>query len=202
MKNYQDLCLEYKNSFKSTSDLVKETNNFFKKNYFYPDNSGDANFSRPFIPGQIYSFYYPTDSEISEKRKFINRNPIVICTSNFTKKDEPILKGIDLITTPPKYRILILSKIYNNFFNILKENQKKYEVGGILDRLPLDEKSLERLLSNTGYKKSVFGFKFKFIENAKPLSLKDWFKIPYLGESLIEGIKTSEIYSEYESKLI
>jgi hypothetical protein len=202
MKNYQDLSLEYKNSFKSTFDLVKETNNFFKKNYFYPDNKGDSNFSKPFIPGQIYSFYYPTDSEIKEKRKFINRNPIVICTSIFSNKEEPILKGIDLIVTPPKYRVTILSKIYDNFYNTIKENQKKYEKKGLLTKLPLDENSLERLLSNSGYKKSFFGFKIKFIRNIKPLNLDDWFKIPYLGESLIEGIKTPEIYREYESKLI
>jgi hypothetical protein len=202
MKNYQDLSLEYKNSFKNTFDLVKETNNFFKKKYFYPDSKGDSNFSRPFIPGQIYSFYYPTDSEIKEKRKFINRNPIVICINNFTNKEEPILRGIDLITMPPKYRIPVLSKIYDNFYNTLKENQKKYENKGVLTKLPLEESSLERLLSNSGYKKSLFGFKFKFIRNTKPLSLEDWFKLPYLGESLIEGIKPQEIYSEYESKLI
>ena len=112
------------------------------------------------------------------------------------------MRGIDLITMPPKYRIPVLSKIYDNFYNTLKENQKKYENKGVLTKLPLEESSLERLLSNSGYKKSLFGLKFKFIRNTKPLRLEDWFKLPYLGESLIEGIKPQEIYSEYESKLI
>jgi hypothetical protein len=199
---YSESALKYKKEFKSVSDLVSETDETFKKKYFRGGKSEKV-FSSPFIPGQIYSFYYNTDSELSEKRPFINRNPIVLCTDTFRKKEYgTVLKGIDLVTVPPPYKIQILSKIYDSFSNTIERNEEASKNGGAISPIQLKDSLLERALNGTGYKKSVFGFKASFMQEIKILDLEDWYKIPYLRYSEIEGLDLQGIYSEYESKLI
>jgi hypothetical protein len=199
---YSESALKYKKEFKNVSDLVSNTDEIFLNKYFRGGTS-EKSFSPPFIPGQIYSFYYNTDSEISEKRPFINRNPIVLCTETFKKKEYgTILKGIDLVTVPPSHKIEILSKIYDSFFNVIERNEESYKSGGAITPIPLKDNLLERALRGTGYSKSMFGFKASFIQDVKILDLEDWYKIPYLRYSEIEGLDLQGIYSEYESKLI
>ncbi len=204
MKKYSESVLEYKNKFKSVQEAVNSTNDLFLNKYFYPKSQGgDKKFSLPFIPGQIYSFYYATSSEVNEKRKFIDRNPILLCTDYFSLADGGyILKGIDLIVTPPKRRVDILAKLFDNYHNVLTRNQELYERGGNLTPIALKDSFLERIFSNSGYKNSLFGFKLPSIRDVNLIPLEDWFKLPYLSESLVEGLQTPGIYSEYESKLI
>jgi hypothetical protein len=199
---YSELVLEYKKEFSGIADLVKNTDDIFLKKYF-KDGKSEKKFYPPFIPGEIYSFPYPTDSKITEKRKFINRNPLVLCTDSYqTKENGVILSGIDLIVTPPEYRLKILSKIYDSFSSLIEKNQEHYTKGGAITPLPLTDINLKKILSNTGYESSVFGFKTAFIREINILDLDDWYKIPYLRKSQIEGLDIAGIYKEYQSKLI
>lgn len=203
MKKYSESFLEYKNSFKDVKEAVNSTDAFFKGKYFYPNSQTDKKFSPPFIPGQIYSFYYTTKKEIKEKKKYINRNPIVLCTGYF-KVDGIgyVLKGIDLIVTPPKRRNDILTKVFDNYHNVLERNQESYLKGGNLTPISLEDTFLERLFVGTGYKNSLSVFKLSYIRDVNLIPLEDWCKLPYLKESIVEGLQTPGIYSEYESKLI
>ena len=202
MRKYSESVLEYKNSFKNTSELVSNTDNIFEAKYFRNGKS-DKKFYPPFIPGQIYSFYYTTDSKVSEKRPFINRNPIVLSTGYYIdNKIGTILKGIDLITVPPIKKIEILSKVFDNFSDVLEKNEEAYPRGGSITPIDLNSSFLNKALAETGYEKSFFGFKAKFMQDIKILDLEDWYKIPYLRLSIIEGLQPQGIYKEYESKLI
>ena len=199
---YSESVLEYKKEFNNVADLVKNTDDIFTRKYF---NGGTSNkkFLPPFIPGEIYSFQYPTDSEITEKRKFIDRNPIVLCTdSHQTKNSGVILTGIDLIVTPPEYRLKILGKVYDSFSLLIEKNQNHYEKGGAATPLPLTSVNLKNMLVGTGYESSLFGLKTNFIREINILDLEDWYKIPYLRKTLVEGLDIGGIYKEFQSKLI
>lgn len=199
---YQESVLEYKKEFSSVAELVKNTDDIFSEKYF-SDGSSEKTFSPPFIPGEIYSFPYPTDSKITEKRKFIDRNPIVLCTgSNRTNENGVILMGIDLVVVPPEYRIKILGKVYDNFSSVIEKNQAHYTKGGAITPLPLTSANLKNMLAGTGYEAALFGFKTNYIREIHILDLEDWYKIPYLRKSQIEGLDIAGIYKEYQSKLI
>ena len=198
---YAESVLAYKAKYKEIKDLVENTDKVFLEKYF-TEGKSNKTFTPPFIPGQIYSFSYLTDSKVTEKRPFVNRNPIIICTGTFKKKNETILKGIDLITVPPSDKIKILSVIFDGYTNIIEKNEDSYLKGGNITPIDLSDFMLERSLYNTGYKKSIFGFKTRFIRDPKILDLEDWFKIPYLKHSIIEGMNLQGIYNEYESKTI
>ena len=199
---YSEEVLNYKKEYKSISELVENTDNLFASKYF-PGGSANKKFSPPFVPGEIYSFSYNTDSKISEKRTFINRNPIVLCIDSYkNEKYGMILKGMDLLTIPPDIRLEILSRIYDSFTQSIEKNDKAYSTGAKPSPIPMSEKNMESLLSGTGYKNSVFGVKVNFIRNPFVLDLDDWFKLPYLKKSMIEGSDLQGIYNEYRSKLI
>lgn len=191
MKPFSQQVLEYKNSYRNLQEVINETNRFFDENYF-PGAKNKTKFNPPFIPGQIYSFAYKTPSVVSESRKFINRNPIVLCTDSFQNKDMGlIMKGIDLITVPPDIRVIILERIFNQFPFLLETGTKP---------LPLTDDNLKKLLSDTGFNKSLFGFKTNYFGEIFTVNIHDWCKIAYLGKSFVEGLNLQGIYTEYKSK--
>lgn len=193
MTKFTGQVLEYKNSFSSISQAVNETNSLFEQKYFQGAKT-EIKFQPPFIPGQIYSFFYKTPSVVDRERKFINRNPLVLCIDSFQNKDSGlILKGIDLIVVPPDFRVKILERIYDNFLPML-------ETG--ITPLPLTSQTLSSLLGDTGYSASVFGFRTSYFGEIYTVDLNDWCKIPYLGKSFVEGLNLQGIYTEYKSKLI
>jgi hypothetical protein len=193
---YKDKVIDYKKKFKSINELVENTDSVFSKKYF-SNGDGVSKYSPNFNPGTIYSFEYLTDSSVSEDRPYIDRNPIILCTDSYRDDGILIVRGIDLITVPPAYRIEILSRTHDYFSNIVRENDEVLEYKGLLKPLMLRGQNLEKLLFGTGYKKSFFGFRAKYIKDPKILRLEDWYKIPYLKKSLIEGEQINEIYSEY-----
>ncbi len=199
---YNDLVLEYKNDPKNTGNIYNITNDFFLGKYFKNDNP-DKKFQPPFVPGEIYSFNYQTDSKITKKRPFIDRMPLVVCTDVFeTKETGLILKGIDIITVPPRTRVDILGRIYDNFTEQIKSNDASYTGGGARTPINLKDNVLSNLLRNTGYAESLFGFKTGFARNVKIIDSLDWPKVPYLTVNFIEGLNVQEIYKQYQSKLI
>ena len=199
---YKDLVLKYKEDETSSRNIFTSTNDLFLSKYFKND-SPDISFIPPFIPGEIYSFRYLTDSEISKKRPFVDRMPLVICTDVFnTLESGTVIKGIDLITVPNIIRVDIIERIYNNFYEQLLANKNSYEKGSTKVPVNLKDPVLKNILKGTGYLNSHFGFKYKFIKNVKVISMEDWPKIPYLSFNVIEGLSIQGIYNEYRSKLI
>lgn len=199
---YKDLVLKYKEDETSSGNTFASTNDLFLNKYFKND-SPDISFIPPFVPGEIYSFRYLTDSEISKKRPFVDRMPLVICTDVFnTLESGTIIKGIDLITVPNIIRVDIIERIYDNFYEQLLVNKNSYENGSTKVPVNLKDPVLKNILKGTGYLNSYFGFKYKFIKNVKVISMEDWPKIPYLSFNMIEGLSIQGIYNEYRSKLI
>lgn len=197
MKNFGDLIKEYSLEYKSESERINKSNEFFSKNYIAPGNY--SSLFLPFVPGMIYSFLYRTPAKITEKRKFINRNPIFLFINYMkNKKGENILYGIDLSTIPSEERKIILSRIWDFFkSDIIKNSEsEKSRVS-----LPLTPSNLESLLNKTGYTKSLFGFKYPYFFNTKEIKSGDWVKIPFLELNTFEGLNSFDIYREYRSKL-
>jgi hypothetical protein len=198
--SFKDLVLEYRDKIGEDKNIFKETDEYFLKEYFKNDKKF---LSQPIsiIPGKIYYFNYSTDSKITKERKFIDRFPVILCTDFFESGGFKIIKGIDLVTTPMKYRIEIMSRISDSFEQEIKDNDISESKGGIPSPLNLKDPELNKILEGTGYKSSLFGFKTSFIKNAGSIIYKDWSRLPYLSVNLIEGLRLSGIYSEYESKL-
>jgi hypothetical protein len=196
MKNFGELIKEYSSKFTSQKERIEESNIFFRENYIY--DSKYSSFSLPFVPGMIYSFLYKTPSKITEKRKFINRNPIFLFI-NYTKiEGENILHGIDLSVIPPDIREIILGKIWGLFQNQIIKNTNPDKVK---TPLPLTLQNLENILRKTGYKNSIFGFRYSYFSNLKEIKSEDWVRIPSLELNSFEGLNSFEIYKEYKSKL-
>jgi hypothetical protein len=198
--SFKDSSIEYQDNVGSSGNVFKETDIYFMKDYFKNDKSF---LKQPIsiIPGRIYFFNYSTDSKINKDRKFIDRFPVVLCTDFFESGGFKILKGIDLVTTPMRYRMDILSRIYDNFNQTILSNDIAESDGGNISPLNLKDLELDKILKGTGYKASLFGFKTNFMKNMGSIKSKDWIKLPYLSVNLVEGLNISGIYSEYESKL-
>ena len=197
---YSNLVLKYKESKDLSGNVFSNTDKVFESKYF-SSGKPDKKFTMPFVSGEIYSFVYNTDSKIDEKRKFINRNPIVLCTGIFSNKSGNIMKGIDLITVPNLMRVTILGRVYDNNIDLLNNNEKSYS--GKSERINIDlrDEVLKSLLIGTGYNNSLFGFKTKFISDPKVIDLDDWQKIPYLKRDFLEGFTQESIYKQYQMKL-
>jgi hypothetical protein len=199
---YSNLVLEYKDSIEVGKNVFVETDLYFSENYFF-SNKEIIPFKPPFIPGTLYSFDYLTDTKLSESRKFIDRRPLILCTNIYQNPTSgTIIEGIDIITVPPRLRIDIIGKFYDQFYAQIESNYLSFQSGGAINPVNLKKPILENLLRNTGYNFSLFGFKYKFIRNPRIISNKDWAKIPYLTNGNIEGLSLQTIYKEYQSKLI
>jgi hypothetical protein len=193
MKKFEEIVKDYRSEFKSDQECINFSNDFFNKNYL-SETTKYSNFSFPFVPGKVYSFFYSTDSQISKNRKFINRNPIFLFI-NYAKsgEGENILHGIDLSVIPDNIRSLILEGIWDTFTKEINSEKKI--------PLPLNSNNLESILKGTGYKNSIFGFKFRYFKNLREVKSKDWEKIPFLELNTFEGLNSFEIYKEYKLKL-
>ena len=197
MKSFGELIKEYSTEYKTQQDRIKESNDFFSKNYL--ENSKYSSFALPFVPGIIYSFKYKTPSKITEKRKFINRNPIFLFI-NYSKNEsgENILYGIDISTIPYEIREILLGRIWDGFSDQIVKNTDPKKTKS---PLPLSSANLDSILNKTGYKNSIFGFKYEYFSNIKEIKSGDWVRIPFLELNTFEGLSSFEIYKEYKSKL-
>ena len=197
MKSFGELIKEYSTEYKTQQDRIKESNDFFSKNYL--ENSKYSSFALPFVPGIIYSFKYKTPSKITEKRKFINRNPIFLFI-NYSKNEsgENILYGIDISTIPYEIREILLGRIWDGFSDQIVKNTDPKKTKS---PLPLSSANLDSILNKTGYKNSIFGFKYEYFSGIKEIKSEDWVRIPYLELNTFEGLSSFGIYKEYKSKL-
>lgn len=199
--DFREKIIEYRKQSPSVSSLSNKTDLFFLEKYGNEGKGGKIKYNGVLYPGSIYFFNYNTDSKITEKTKFINRNPLVLYISSERVGQEIILKCVDLTITPPEQRVQILQSLYEKFSNILENNEKKSLKGEFPDPILLTSKDLPQIFKGTGYNFSFVGFKFKFMDKIKPIDYEDWHKLPYLKYSLIQGTSINEIYNDYRSKL-
>lgn len=199
MKNFREQISDYLSSSPSVSSLSKKTDDFFIEKYSLEGKGGIESFPGKFTPGKIYVGKYSTNSKPSEKIKWINRYPLFFFLSEEKIGDEIIIKAIDLNVTPPDHRAQILEKIFDYFYQTIKQNSNnpKSEQKEIL----LKSSDLQILLKETGYSFSVTGFKKRFFSNLKIVDYQDWHKLVYLNVSSIEGQPLNLIYNDYKSKL-
>ena len=95
-------------------------------------------------------------------------------------------------------REVILNRIWNEFGDQISKNTdpKKTKTP-----LPLSPLNLDTILNKTGYKNSIFGFKYEYFSDIKEIKSEDWVRIPYLELNTFEGLSSFGIYKEYKSKL-
>jgi len=199
--DFREKIIQYRKEAPSVSSLSTKTDLFFLEKYGNGGQGGKLKYNGALYPGSIYFFDYNTDSKISEKVEFINRNPLVLYISSEKVGQELVVKCIDLTITPPEQRVEILQKLYEKFSLVLENNEKKTSKGEFPDPILLTSKDLPQIFKGTGYNFSFVGFKFKFMSQIKPIDYEDWYKLPYLKYTLIQGTPINEIYSDYRSKL-
>lgn len=198
---FREQIIEYRKESPSISGLSAKTDTFFLKKYGRKEKGGTLQFNGSLIPGNIYFFSYETDSKVSEKIKFVNRNPLILYISSERVGNETIVKSIDLTITPPEKRLEILQNFWNQFSSIIQSNERMVGRGMDPEPIRLESKDLIKLFSGTGYNFSFTGFKYKYMTDIKVIDYSDWCKLPYLKYSFILGPSINEIYNDYRSKL-
>lgn len=193
--------IKYREEAPSVSSLSTKTDVYFLEKYGSRGEGASHKYGGVLFPGNLYFFSYETDSKITDKVQFINRNPLIFYVSSEKVGTDVIVKGIDLTITPPDKRVEIIQRIGEKFQTAIEEGIEKTEKGGNPSQFKISGSDLSSLLSGTGYEFSVVGFKFKFMTNIKWISYSDWAKIPFLKYTLIQGISINEIYTKYKSKL-
>lgn len=200
--NLKEEIIEYRKESGSLSGLSTKTDLYFLEKYGINSSKKDGyDYDGVLVPGNIYFFTYETDSRISEKVKFINRNPLILYISSEKVGDDIIVKSIDLSITPPDKRIDILQSFCDKFSSTLDRNQKETSKKGRPEEIRLSSKDLPSLFAGSGYNYSFTGFKFRFFKDIKFVDYSDWHKIPFLKYTSIQGMSVNEIYTDYRSKL-
>jgi len=200
--DFREQIIEYRKSAPSVSSLSIDTDLYFLEKYGTDGKGAKYKFDGTLIPGNIYFFSYDTNTELSDKVPFINRNPLILYLSSEKIGEDIVVKSIDLTVTPPEQRLEIVQNFWNQFKSSIEEGIKKTEEGNVPNPIRVDSKSIPRLFEGTGYSSSFVGFKYKFMRNIKWVDYSDWAKLPFLKYSSVQGLSINEIYTNYRSKLI
>jgi len=199
MKSFEDQIKDLRRGFSSVSQISSDSNSYFLEKYGPNGSGGSMEFNGTFIPGKVYTCEYKTKTRVSNSHPFIDRSPLFIFLKKERYKDTSIMVSVDLNVIPPNYRGNILSKIWEQYYLLFKDNDSiAYN-----SQLPISNisDSFKRILSGTGWKTSLTGFKAEFISGVKVVDYKDWVRIPYLSDFRIEGQSVNGIYNDYRSKL-
>jgi hypothetical protein len=173
-------------------------NDFIIKKYG-PNAKGGIEDFKTFLSGKIYFAEYSTPTKLSDKIKYINRYPLFLFISEEKIGNESILKVIDLNVIPPDLRGNILTKIFDFYFQTIKENENKPNSNQ--QSLNLNGPALQILLKDTGYKSAVTGFKRQHLSKIKVVDYLDWVRIPFISIANVQGMPIEQIYTSYRSKL-
>lgn len=199
MKSFEEQIKDLRDGSSSVSQVSTDSNRYFFGKYGPGGDGGNMKFDGNFIPGKIYSASYKTKTMVSEKHPFIDRSPIFMFVKKERHNGSDILISLDLNVIPPDYRGNILFKLWEQYFPLFKENsQLPYSSQAPVRNIT---QSFDRLLSGTGWKTSLTGFKRDFIAEVSVVDYEDWVRIPYISDFRIEGQSTSGIYNDYRSKL-
>jgi hypothetical protein len=199
VKSFEDQIKDLRSQYSSIAQLSSESNTYFKKRYGPGGEGGTLDFNGNFIPGKIYTCEYKTKTRISDKTPFIDRSPIFIFMKKERYKGSEILISVDLNVIPPDYRGNIMFKLWDQYSSLFKDNSKL----PYTSQIPITNitTSFNRLLAGTGFQTALTGFKREYADNIKVVDYKDWVRIPYLSDFIIEGQSTNGIYNDYRSKL-
>ncbi len=197
MKTLEEQIKELRNSFPSLSAISTDSNNIFQSKYGPNGSGGKAQFNGVFVPGKIYISEYFTKSKPSKINSYIDRSPIFLYLKTDKTQNGNVLYGLNLNVIPPDYRGMVILRIWNQFSNIINENEKTSGEQPIPDLY----NSLKILLNGTGWQNSLTGFKPDFLRNVKIVDYPDWVRIPYISMTKIEGQTIPAIYNDYRSKL-
>jgi len=198
VKIFLDQIQDLKKTSQSISFLSSEVNDFIIKKYG-PNAKGGIEDFKTFLSGKIYFAEYSTPTKLSDKIKYINRYPLFLFISEEKIGNESILKVIDLNVIPPDLRGNILTKIFDFYFQTIKENENKPNSNQ--QSLNLNGPALQILLKDTGYKSAVTGFKRQHLSKIKVVDYLDWVRIPFISIANVQGMPIEQIYTSYRSKL-
>lgn len=198
---FSEQIIQYRKETTSVASLSTKTDLYFLDKYGSGGSGSSLKFTGTMIPGNVYFFTYETNTQLSERVQFINRNPLILYVSSERIGKDTIIKSIDLTLTPPEQRLEILQNFWDKFQPVIESNQKKILKGKSPDEIRLTSKDLPELFKGTGYSSSFTGFKFQFMKGIKFIDYSDWSKLPFLKYTFVQGIPVNEIYNNYRSKL-
>ena len=147
---FREQIIEYRKEAPSVASLATKTDIYFLDKYGSGGPGGSLKFTGTMIPGNVYFFNYDTDTELSQKVQYINRNPLILYISSERIGKDIIVKSIDLTLTPPEQRLEILQNFWDKFQPTMEANQKRVAKGESPEEIRLTSKDLPFLFKDTG----------------------------------------------------
>ncbi len=193
MKKFKERYDEYVQSVSGLSNLAEESFLYWFKTYV---NQRDPFDPGKFLPGKVYSFEYL--DKLDEKKKFVNKRPVVFFTEFDNYQRKQVFKGIDLILMPPQVRIGFFVRIQSIYSGPIESNLKKVENGDISSQSPLqtDYKTLDTVITGINWKNAYRAWDVSKVGDVQEISFEDWTKIVNLHTRSIEGTPIEEIYKK------
>lgn len=193
MKPFNTQFEDYKLSISGLTSLAEHSFMFWFKKF----NNTKSEFSiNSFLAGKIYSFEY--NDQLDQKKKFINKRPIVFFTGYKSPKEKSIIYGIDLVLLSPQFRIPFFSRIYSVYQDSIEKNKKKQELGESKSQvfLKTDYETLDAILKGINYKHAYRAWDLKKVRDIAEITYDDWTRIVYLDTRSIIGTPLNEIYKK------
>ena len=106
MKPFNQEFEDYKLTVSGLSSLSEEAFLNWSKNYI---NKREPFNPTDFLSGKIYSFEY--NDKLEDKKKFINKRPVIFFTGYFNYENKNAFGGIDIILMPPMMRLPFFNRI-------------------------------------------------------------------------------------------
>ena len=193
MKPFKNRFEEYKLSVSGLSSLAEDSFMHWFKNYV---NQKDQFNPSNFLQGKVYSFEY--NDVLDNKKKFINRRPLIFFTGFNSYEDKSVFYGIDLILLSPQSRIPFFTRIQSVYQSIIEKNQEKIEKGEIRGQAQLktDYETLDLILKGINYKHAYRAWDLKKVRDVIEIPYEDWTRIVYLDTRSIQGTPLNEIYKK------
>jgi hypothetical protein len=192
MKPFRQRLNDYKLTISGMSSLPEDSlKNWLDK---YANKGGGFN-PGDFLPGKIYTFEYR--DELTEKKKFINKRPVVFFMGFNNLQNKLAFSGIDLILMPPQLRLLFLERIETVYGAQIEKNVEKIlEDSNDQIALKTDFETVNSILSGIPFKNTYRYWNIDKIRDVKEISYEDWTKIVYLNTRSVEGTTIEEIYKK------
>jgi len=192
MKPFRQRFNDYKLTISGMSSLPEDSIKNWLDKYANKGQSFNPNY---LLPGKIYAFEYK--DELKDKKKFINKRPIVFFMGFNNLNNKTAFSGIDLILIPPQIRLLLLERIETVYRNTIEKNVKNI-LEESKEQFPLktDFETVNSILSGIPFKNAFRYWDISKIRDVKEISYEEWTKIVYLNTRSIEGTTIEEIYKK------
>lgn len=192
MKPFRQRFNDYKLTVSGMSSLAEDALKNWANKYVNKGESFNPNY---FLTGKIYSFEYK--DVLDDKKKFINRRPIVFFMGFPPSQNKLTFSGIDLILMPPQIRMAFFERIQSVYEKQIQRNVEKI-LEDSKEQIPLktDFETVNIILGDIPFKNSYRYWDVNKIRDVKEISYEDWTKIVYLNTRSIEGTTIEEIYKK------